>query len=55
MNYNDMTPDQKLKCFELAIQLVGNIDSGIFKAQTTYEGYIDKLNEIAMKIAQKVS
>jgi hypothetical protein len=55
MDYNDMTPEQKLKCFALAIQLVGSIDKSIFKAQTTYEGYIDKLNEIAMMIGRKVS
>jgi hypothetical protein len=54
MNYQNLSADQKLKCFELAIQLVSGIDRSLLKSQTAYAKYIEELGAIAKTIAEQL-
>jgi hypothetical protein len=54
MNYQTLSTDQKLKCFELAIQLVGGINRSLFKAHTAYEQDVKELETIAKMIAEQL-
>jgi hypothetical protein len=54
MNYQNLSADQKLKCFELAIQLVSGIDRSLLKSQTSYAKYIEQLEAIARMIAEQI-
>jgi hypothetical protein len=54
MNYQTLSTDQKLKCFELAIRLVSGINRSLFKAHTAYEQDIKELKAIAKTIAEQI-